>query len=280
MVTGTTRIIPVTVENRGPLTWTASRPHTYGLSYHWLLQSWKVVRFANTITWLSSNLAPGGRHTVQARVTAPRAPGRYLLVWDMVWEGTTWFGPRTGTYPFSPVRVITSASHPISRNPQPDIPHLPTATALTREQIWAVTEKMIERRPFFGVGPQGVRVNYADFAPHGQRRQAGKPPPHAHDLWLEMLADWGVVGGGLFFAFLAVLWWPLMQRVWRGRVETAWQLAVIGSAAAFLSHQLVDYFLNKQSIVIALWLLCGLAATMIAGVPSGRGQSRQAFDQE
>ena len=270
MPAGITRDIPVTVENRSPLTWSASSPHTYGLSYHWLRPSWKVVRFANAITWLSADLRPGGRQLVRVSVTAPKAPGRYLLIWDMVWKGTTWFGPKTGTYRPWPVRVIEakgrgSRTDPTGRLPPPDITALPTAPALDRGQIWAVALAMIERRPALGLGPQGVRMNYGAFAPPGRAAWAPTPPPHAHNLALEMLADWGLIGGGLFFGLLAALWWPLLRRVVRGHVESGWELAVIGAAAALLGHELVDYFLNKQAIVVDFWLLCGLAATMSTG---------------
>jgi hypothetical protein len=87
-----------------------------------------------------------------------------------------------------------------------------------------------------------------------------------------MLADWGLIGGGLFFVLLVVLWWPLLRRVWRGQVASPWELGVIGAAAALLGHELVDYFLNKQTIFVFMWLLCGLAATM---TPIVRGVERE-----
>jgi hypothetical protein len=281
MVAGKTRTIAVTVENRSPLRWDASSPHTYGLSYHWLHPSWKVVRFANPITWLSSDLRPDDRQTVQARVTAPRRPGKYLLIWDMIWKSTTWFGPRTGLYQASPVRVIepkalVGVSASSTRIPQPDITDLPTAPALDRAHIWAVAVTMIEKRPLFGLGPQGVRMNYAAFAPPDHSARVRNPPPHAHNLALEMLADWGIIGSGLFAGLLVALWWPLLQRVRRGHVESRWELAVVGVAAALVGHEFVDYFLTKQAIFAVLWLLCGLAATMSRIAPAGGSGSRRA----
>lgn len=278
MAAGETCAISVTVENRSALTWNGSSPHTYGLSYHWLRPSWKVVRFANNITWLSSDLRPGGKLMVRAKVRAPAAPGSYLFVWDMIWKGTTWFAPRTGQYEASTVRVIPagrrSAQSPsIGRDPSPDIVDLPTAAALDRGQIWAVATTMIRKRPLFGLGPQGVRMNFAEYAPPSLATQARRPPPHAHNLALEMLADWGLIGGLLFFGLLIALWWPLVQRVVRGQVRSVWEAAVIGAAAALLGHELVDYFLTKQSISIMFWLLCGLAATMArsaSAAPTGR----------
>jgi hypothetical protein len=261
---GRSRLIPVTVENRSPLTWDGSRRHSYGLSYHWLYPSRRVVRFANNIAWLGFDVAPGARELVDARVMAPSAPGTYLLAWDMVWEGTTWFAPRTGSYQVSEVRVVPtkSGAGAAGRLATPDIDYLPTNPALGRRQIWSAAISMIERRPLFGVGPQGVRMNYTAFVPPDPTAPSRPPPPHAHDLVLEMLADWGLIGGGIFLALLTVLWWPLVVRVWGGHVTIGWEMAVIGAAAALLGHQLVDFFLTKQAILVFFWLLSGMAAVM------------------
>ncbi len=264
LIAGRTRLIPVTVQNQSPLSWNGSSPHTYGLGYHWLYPSSKVERFTNPITWLSADVPPGTRRIVRARVTAPAAPGRYLFSWDMIWKGTTWFAPKTGNYQMVPVTVIepsgkAASSGPIQHAPPPDIASLPTAPALDRRQIWTAAFKMIEQRPLFGMGSQGVRMNYLTFAPPGQ---AANPPPHAHNLALELLADWGIIGGGLFVAFLLALWWPFLRGVLRGNITSAWQLAAIGMAAALIGHELVDYFLTKQAMFAVLWILSGLAATM------------------
>jgi hypothetical protein len=278
---GTSHIIPVTVENRSPLLWNASSHHTYGLSYHWLYPSRKVARFTNNITWLSAEVPPGARRTVHARVVAPAAPGTYLLSWDMIWEGTTWFDPKTGIFSTQSVRVVeptasSGASHPIQHALRPDITYLPAAPALSRLQIWRVAVRMIEQHPLFGEGSQGIRMNYRAYDPRDPAGRPVKPPVHAHDLALEMLADWGIVGGGLFAALLVVLWWPFIRGVVAGDVTSAWELAVIGAAAALLGHQLVDYFLSKQHVFAVLWLLCGLAGIMSQRPSAGSRPSASA----
>jgi hypothetical protein len=275
MSAGGARIIPVTVQNRGPLTWKASQPHAYGLSYHWLYPSWRVERFSNPITWLRADVLPGGSRLVGVRVQAPEAPGSYLLIWDTVWKGTTWFGPRTGEYQTLSVRVLEPRSPSgrpgtIRQNLPPDVMYLPTNAALGRSQLWTAAVSMIEGRPFFGVGPQGFRMNYTAYATPDPPAPPPAPPPHAHNLALEMLADWGVIGGGIFFALLAALLWPVIWRAWTRWTWSVWELAVIGSVAALLVHELVDFFLTKQSIFILFWILCGLAAVMTGDELSNR----------
>jgi hypothetical protein len=264
---GQTQAIPVSVENASPLVWNLSTPHAYGVSYHWLYPSWKVERFTNTITWLPFDLSPGERRTVKVRVTAPPSPGKFLLVWDITWKGTTWFAPKTGIYRASPVRVIKqrttrASSGPTHQDSLPDMTYLPTAQTLPRQQIWAAAITMIEQHPLFGVASQGFRLNYKSVVPPIRTDRASKPPPHAHDLALEVTADWGIIGGATFAAMLVALCSPLLRRIIRGDATRPWELAVIGAIAALIGHQLVDYFLVKEAMFAALWILCGLAATM------------------
>ena len=246
--------------------WNASSPHTYGLGYHWLYPSNKVEQFTNPITWLSADVPPGTRRIVRARVTAPATPGRYLLIWDMIWKGTTWFAPKTGNYQMRPVTVIEPRGRICiptrsSTCSPPDIASLPTAPALDRRQIWPVAIKMIEQHPLFGEGSQGVRMNYPAFCSFA-RGQASKSPPHAHDLAFEILADWGASAAD----YLPRCWscsGGRLSAVCHGDVTSAWQLAVIGMVAALLGHDLVDYFSpNRPLSPAVLWLLCGLAAVM------------------
>ncbi len=272
MPTGRATFVPVTVINRSPLTWDAASPHSYGLSYHWLLPSRSVVRFANPITWLTAKLPPGGRETVRAAVFPPDAPGKYLLVWDLTWKGTTWFGPKTDVYTSIPIVVTragigagNSASSPSL--PPPDTAILPNNRPLDRSQIWSVAWRMIASRPAFGEGPEGVRMNYDSFTSTTPNQASSPAPSHAHNLVLEIAADWGLLGLLLWVALVGVLWWPLVLSIWRGRVNSLWQLAVIGALAAFLAHGTVDYFLSTQAIFVMIWLLSALAASQVEWVP-------------
>jgi hypothetical protein len=266
------RAIRVRVENLSPLTWTVSSPHAYGLSYHWLYPSRRIARFRTTMTWLSRGVPPGGTATVLVRVQSPERSGRYLLVWDLLWHDTTWFGLKTGAYRAVSVRILGGQPHE-ERHAMPQSPeqadppfrYLPTSQALDRAQIWTASLAIIERQPFFGAGLDAVRNKFAMVAKLDPAVHGGSPPAHAHNLVLELLADWGLVGGGLFLGWLVAAWWPLVARVRSGNVRATWQIAAIGAAAALLGHELVDYFLETQVILVALWLISGLAAMMDGG---------------
>jgi hypothetical protein len=234
------------------------------LSYHWLYPSWKVARFDNPITWLS-DARPGRRQTVRATIQAPSRPGRYLLVWDVLWHGSTWFGMKTGPFQPHAVRVTPPATHLDPRqievrspSSSPAVTTLPLAQTATRLQLWRAALRLIERYPLLGTGPHGFRRHYAELAPASPEGRV-PPPSNAHNLVLELLADWGLAGTASFGALMATLWWPLTKVAWRGRIGGWWQLAVIGAGAAFLCHGMVEYFLGTPAILLVLWILCGLA---------------------
>ena len=104
--------VPLSVTNAGLQGWTPSQEH---LSYHWL---WIVPRevthrsrwnapYQNGIrTELGVPVAPGARIALQGRVLAPGFPGVYWLQWDMVEEGSTWFGQVSPRQPRTLVLVL------------------------------------------------------------------------------------------------------------------------------------------------------------------------------
>lgn len=125
---------------------------------------------------------------------------------------------------------------------------------------------MLKTHPLLGVGPDNYRLLYGAYM---------KPPLAswdtrilANELYLEVGADLGVLGGGFFFGFLIAVWWPVIAALWlrRGSPPTLWHLGLVAAFAAFLGHGLVDDFLDSHAITLLVWLLCGLATTMRAGL--------------
>lgn len=256
--------VPVTISNLGPLTWSPTGARPYHLSYHWLYPSGKIARFDGARSNLSADVPPGHRQLVVADVQAPRKAGRYLLVWDMVQEDVTWFSLKSATHASQPVRVVGSVTvsdggrQPVPSRPAPVT--LPTALAApSRGQLWAAALRMVARHPLFGIGPDGFRLNYGAFLI--PKQQDWDRRILANSLPLEIFADLGLLGGGLFWVFFAVMMWSLIVGLWNGQVVVWWQLALIGSMAAFLGHGLVDYILVSNAIFFLFWLLCGLATT-------------------
>ena len=85
-----TRTLTVQVTNMGSLTWTPAFPNPFRLSYHWFRGTQEVIR-DGLRTHLSGPVASNKSVTLNANLRAPSSPGTYILKWDMLQEGVTWF---------------------------------------------------------------------------------------------------------------------------------------------------------------------------------------------
>ena len=80
------------LRNDGSLAWPAGAE--IAVSYHWLTRDGKTVVWDGLRTALPTTVPAGGEVDVLAVVEAPEDSGRYLLQWDLVYEGVVWFSQR------------------------------------------------------------------------------------------------------------------------------------------------------------------------------------------
>lgn len=151
----------------------------------------------------------------------------------------------------------------------------------TRVDFWRAAENIWAVHPVLGVGLGGFPEAYATSRIPGKAylpTSLFEPPPHAHNLFLNLLAEQGLLGL-VAFLILAVATARACSRLRRdGR---GW-LAAVGSAglamlAAGGLHNVFDMTLLEQPGIF-FWALLGLisAATRIAG--EGRTAAETAFD--
>ena len=100
------------VQNESDVVWPSSPDDgdafaRLNLGNHWLSHRGKVLQMDDGRTNLPK-LRPGQEVVVPLTVTTPTKPGRYLLQFDLVEEGVTWFAQRGSLAPCIP--VSTSAS--------------------------------------------------------------------------------------------------------------------------------------------------------------------------
>jgi hypothetical protein len=255
--------VRVTVQNLSPLAWQSQRRGDYALSYHWLRPSYRVARFDTAIAALPLHVPAGGRRSVIASVVAPAQPGRYILIWDLLWHQRTWFDLKTGDLVAHRVDVVgppVPVAPPTKGFSQPgdaSLVTLPVSQAVGRTSIWEVGVRVFLRRPLFGGGLHAYFNDFPSFVPLAS---GARPPPHAHDLVLVLLDSWGLIGTLLLGALALMLWWPLLRIAGRGQISSFWQVAVLAAGAAFLAHGTVDYFFGATSVVGLVWVLGGLAS--------------------
>jgi len=134
----------------------------------------------------------------------------------------------------------------------------------TRVQIWREAVRVIAAFPVFGCGLGGFQsafYRYKQMAPQ-------LTIDFAHNDYLQLLAELGLVGFALLAALVvAALWAAVRGAVKGGRPEvSALGLAATGALAAILLHSLVDFNLYVPANALQL--------TWIAAISAGLGFTR------
>jgi LCP family protein required for cell wall assembly len=90
----------VTVRNSGFLKWSIEGTNKIRLGTHWIdRDTGEVVIWDGDRGLLPEDVTYDEETTVEINIKAPDTPGRYILQYDMVYEGVTWFSEK-GVIPF------------------------------------------------------------------------------------------------------------------------------------------------------------------------------------
>jgi hypothetical protein len=100
-----TTTVPITLGNTSNFTWPAAGANPVTLSYHWINSAGKTVVWDGLRTKLAADVPAGQLTQVQANLAFPSAPGTYLLRWDLVQEGVSWFSGKGVRMPEQTVAV-------------------------------------------------------------------------------------------------------------------------------------------------------------------------------
>jgi hypothetical protein len=245
--------VPVTLQNRGWLTWQSSSLPVFALSYHWLtLDTEEVVLYDGLRTPFPRPVEPGEGVQLQARVRAPGYPGTYLLVWDVVQEHRTWLSIE-GVYPG---RTVVDVKGEAVTPPLPGRGRMPSGTMrMPRAVLWGTAVEISRDHPLLGIGPDNYRLTY------GPRLglAAWDTRVHANNTYLEVLAGMGAIG-------VAALAWLLAAgtRSTLAQVSTADSgsigvvAATTAACLAIAAHAVVDSFLTFTSTYVVFALAAGL----------------------
>lgn len=125
---------------------------------------------------------------------------------------------------------------------------------LERLAHWQAALGMAEDQPWFGVGFGNYEPAYADYALINWPYPLG----HAHNYYLNLLAETGVMGLLAYLLFWTAVFWQTIRVV---RQSEGWQrgvaLGLLGVWTALMVHHLVDK-LYVNNIYIHLGALFGL----------------------
>jgi O-antigen ligase len=100
---------------------------------------------------------------------------------------------------------------------------------------------------------------------------------HAHNIYLEWLADGGIIG------LLASAWFSLelfraslrgVTDARSGSSDRLWRLAIVAALTAWFTHGLLDDFFRYTPTLVAFCMIAGLAASTAAGRTSASSTSK------
>ncbi len=245
--------VPLALRNTGRVLWRSHGRQAVAVSYHWMDAS-----AANYLIWdgarteLPADVAPGKIIEVMSWILAPRRPGRYVLQWDMLQEEVAWFSIFAPSKAQVNVQVAPSASADFKVT-YPPLP--PVLLQPSRADLWRSALSMWREWPLFGAGPDNFRRLYGPYL----GLKSFDDRIYANNLYLEMLANTGIMGMFAFAAVLAVVssrWRKVLLR----SAHPADRLLVVGfglAVGAYLLHGLVDYFLAFSCNYGQFWILTG-----------------------
>ncbi|MBV9599315.1 MAG: O-antigen ligase family protein [Chloroflexi bacterium] len=123
-----------------------------------------------------------------------------------------------------------------------------------RTEFWSAGIGMFEDHPLLGVGPDNFRWLFSAYS----ATPADNLGIHAHDQYLEVLADTGLLGLVAFSWLIAGLMHLAVQRVHYARADWAWRAALLACLSVWLVHALLDDFERFWPTSVAFWLIVGL----------------------
>jgi putative inorganic carbon (HCO3(-)) transporter len=132
-----------------------------------------------------------------------------------------------------------------------------------RPQTWLDTIGMIKEKPWLGYGPGTYGTMFTGFRQHfkGVRVRA----VHPHNEYLEIMADYGLVG----FALFAAGWIYGSVRLLRFALTTEhghhalMAIAFLGAVAGTMVHSFFDFQMHIYPNLIMFVLLAGLVASLM-----------------
>jgi putative inorganic carbon (hco3(-)) transporter len=130
-------------------------------------------------------------------------------------------------------------------------------TLLGRLPIWWAALQMFAQHPAFGVGLQNFGGVVKSYNP-------SLDVNHAHNLFLNVAAERGILGLLTFSGLVVVLFQTLHGALVHARRTSDRMLAggLIASFVAFLVHSIFDVSYYDYRILLLFWILLGVAAVL------------------
>lgn len=142
-----------------------------------------------------------------------------------------------------------------------------------RAHFWSVTLNMIKAYPYLGTGLGAYGVSYTQY----DSRNGLFRLEQAHNDYLQVLSDGGVVGGVLGLSFVVLLFWKAIVRAKsRDDFRRGVALGALSGCFGVLVHSFFDFTLHTTSNALLFLVLAALATVngRVENVPRKRRRGR------
>jgi O-antigen ligase len=147
----------------------------------------------------------------------------------------------------------------------------------SRGWVWRDSFTMIRANPILGVGLGAYETAFSMYT----KSDGSLRVPQAHNDYLQIVADAGIVGG-LFAIWFLVLLFRAVLRGARSR-DPLYAALALGTGAgifAILIHSLFDFNLQVPSNALLFLLLSAVAVRVAAVVKASEGNEPSAFQRD
>jgi hypothetical protein len=262
--------ISLDVRNEGRIVWSSSstnRSHPFALGYRWLSADGKdVLDLPAGEVPLPHDVRPGETIHLETLVDVSGLPaGTYRLDWGMVQRDVVQFFERGWANAESVVEVSQPPNGVVVKMPATSLrDDGEAAWVVGRLELWRAALRLIETRPLLGVGPNNFRHLYG--AQLGL--ETWDESVHANNLYLELLADFGLLGLAAFL-WLSVPGLAGLVRCLRARSGLTTSVLLLGlgpglGVLAFLVHGLLDSFLAFTPTALLFWMMLAMILNLTA----------------
>ncbi len=137
-------------------------------------------------------------------------------------------------------------------------PEIFSASIKGRVDFWTTSWKIFRAYPYLGSGLGTFASIFPQFQISGHYSQ------HAHNTYLEMFAEMGIIGGSAFLVLLIGTWAGMLSSWWSTKdVQNRAIILGLGAGAfGFLIHNFLSFSWYIPANGIYFWSISGLAVSM------------------
>ena len=254
MAPGATLVVGLSIRNLGAIVWPRAGKKPVKVSYHWTSEDGSTLYVLDGArTDLPNDVPPDQKVDIAATLRAPDRPGRYVLWWDLVHEGVTWFSDAGDAGRRLRVAVGVTASRKKSAQTGAWTVSTPNPfDQFSRKELWRAGLLAFRDHPLLGLGPDNFRHAYGGYLGRAETDER----LHANNFYIEILSTLGLLG----LLALAMLIATLARTARRAAAWPPARVLALGLAAAlaaYLVHGVLDYFLEFTPTYALWWLLAG-----------------------